>query len=44
VIRLDFFCVYIHESRCLKVRKPDGSVVFRGVENVCRLEVDMNEI
>ena len=26
--KIRFFCVYIHESRCLKVRKLDGSVVY----------------
>ena len=29
--------------RCLEVRKPDGSVVFRDLSNVCKLEVDLND-
>ena len=29
--------------RCLEVTKPDGTVVFRDVRNVCKLEVDLSE-
>ena len=38
-----FFCVYIHERRCLEVIKPDGSVVLRDLSNVSKLEVDLND-
>ena len=41
--KIRFYCVNIHEIRCLEIRRPDGVVLLRDVCSVCKLEVDLGE-
>ena len=38
-----FYCVNVHEIRCLEIRKPEGVVLLRDVGSVRKLEVDLGE-